>query len=416
MFDSAWINRLTSKLAYTDYMHEEVEGGSIGTTFKNEMFESRFDMYHKPLDDWKGVFTLHYKKSDFEATGEEAFTPPSTTTMLALAWLEEKHFDDVLVQVGARAEHVKLEASSMLHEVSAGVEDTFTPISTSLGVVWNYEQGYNLGISVAYSQRAPSASEVFSNGAHIGTNTYELGALYKVDSHTNEVVLSDEDIELETNVSLDLTFRKFEGDFGFIVSAFYNHIDDYYYQRNLGLTTEIFEDEHHDDDMHEHEEDEHHDEHEGEEHHDEHEGEEYLPIYAYEQSDVDLYGIESEFIYKVSPNFTATVFGDYIRAKLRDGDNLPRIPPLRLGTEFTYTNEDLSATLTAQRYFSQNKISENETDANINFYIDGVGSDLVVFIKADNITNEEARVHSSFLKDTVPLPARGFSFGVKGSF
>ncbi len=54
------------------------------------------------------------KQSDFEAIGDEAFTPPSDTTMLALAWLEEKHFDDV-ISAGrcASVEHVTLEAGAL---------------------------------------------------------------------------------------------------------------------------------------------------------------------------------------------------------------------------------------------------------------------------------------------------------------
>ena len=407
-FDNQFINRLTSKLAYTDYMHQEMEGGAVGTTFKNQLFESRFDLYHSPINDWKGALTLHYKTSDFEAIGDEAFTPPSETTMLALAWLEEKHFDDVLVQVGARIEHVNLEAGSLDNtlELSDDLSDqSFTPVSTSLGVVWNYNQGYNLGVSFGYSQRAPSASEVFSNGAHIGTSTFELGALYQVNGTSGQVELSGADIDLETSLSADFTFRKFEGDLGIIVSAFYNRIDDYYYQRNTGFTSGIFEEEDHEEEGHEHEEDG-------------------LPIFAFEQTDVDLYGLEAEVIYQVTPNFTAKVFGDYIRAELTSGGNLPRIPPLRLGSEFTYTGDKFSTTLTAQRYFDQNKVAENETstdgysiiDANINYYVDGIGNDFVVFLKADNITDEDARVHSSFLKDSVPLPGRGVSFGVRGSF
>ncbi len=412
-FDHKWLHRLTSKLAYTDYMHQEIEDGGVGTTFKNKLFESRFDFYHSLINDWKGALTLHYKTSDFEAIGEEAFTPPSTTDMLALAWLEEKHFGDVLVQIGARAEHITLEAESLDNTISLTKElseQSFTPISTSLGMVWNYTQGYNLGMSLGYSQRAPAASEVFSNGAHIATSTFELGALFEVNELTGQVGLSDKKIDLETSLSADFTFRKFEGDVGIVVSAFYNRIDDYYYQRNTGLTNEIFEEEGHDEnesleDEHGHEDDA-------------------FDIFAYEQSDVDLYGIESEFIYQVTPNFKAKLFGDYIRAKLTSGDNLPRIPPLRIGTEFNYTGEKFSATLTAQRYFDQNKIAENETstdgysmiDANVNYYVDGIGNDLVLFLKVDNITDEEARVHTSFLKDSVPLPARGFSVGVRGSF
>jgi iron complex outermembrane receptor protein len=407
-FNNEWIRRLTSKMAYTDYIHQEIEDGEVGTTFKNKMLETRFDFYHSPINDWKGAYTLHYKKSDFEAIGEEAYTPPSTTTMVALAWLEEKHFDDVLIQTGIRAEHINLKAEALDDAITLSndaSDQSFTPISASVGAVWNYDQGYNLGFSVGYSQRAPAASEVFSNGAHLGTSTFELGALYQVNEVTGEVELSNQKVDLETSLSADFTFRKFEGNLGIVVSAFYNRIDDYYYQRNTGLTSEIFEEHDHDEDEHEHEESD-------------------LPIYVYQQSNVDLYGIESEFIYQVTTNFTAKIFGDYIRAKLTSGDNLPRIPPLRVGSEFTYTGDKFSATLTAQRYFDQNKTADNETstegysmvDANINYYVDSIGNDLAVFLKVDNITDEDARVHSSFLKDSVPLPARGISFGVRGSF
>ncbi|WP_245825344.1 TonB-dependent receptor [Pseudocolwellia agarivorans] len=412
-FDNDVFHRVATKIAYTDYIHQEIEDGAPGTTFKNKMFETRFDLYHKPLNDWKGAFTLHYKKSDFEAIGEEAFTPPSKTAMTALAWLEEKHFDQFLVQAGIRLEHVSLkaeltdESENFIHLNNDMKDQSFTPLSSSLGVVWNFTPGYNLGLSLGYSQRAPSASEVFSNGPHIGTSTYELGALYKIDEATEQVVLSDKDVELESSLSFDVTFRKFEGDLGFVMSAFYNRIDDYYFQRNTGFTSEIFEDEE------EHNEADH-----------EHEEESFLPIYAYEQSDVDLYGLESELIYQVSSNFTAKIFGDYIRAKLTQGDNLPRIPPLRIGSEFNYTGENFSASLTAQRYFSQNKVANNETstagytmvDANVNYYIDNIGDDFVVFLKVDNITDVDARVHSSFLKDVAPLPAKGVSLGVRGSF
>ena len=42
--------------------------------------------------------------------------------------------------------------------------------------------------------------------------------------------------------------------------------------------------------------------------------------------------------------------------------------------------------------------------------------DVTVYVKGSNLTDEEARVHSSFLKDRAPLPGRGFSLGVRGSF
>jgi len=422
-FEDSFINRLMSKVAYTDYQHQEIEGGEVGTQFNNEMLETRFDLYHQAVDGWKGAWTLHYKENDFKAIGEEAFTPPSTKESIAVAWLEEKHVDNVLWQLGARIEHVELSASGEVEshdehgdELDGHDEEelhfnkqSFTPISASLGAVWEYSAGYNVGFSAAFSQRAPSASELFSNGAHIGTSTYEVGALFEVheEDHELHVELSDQNVELETAYNLDITWRKFEGDFGFVASAFYNHIDDYYYQANTGL---FAEDGHED-----------HDEALEEDHADESEG---LPVYVFQQNNVVMYGIEAELFYQVTPSLKATLFTDYIHAKLTDGDNLPRIPPMRIGGQFNYITDEYSAELSATHYFKQSDTAELETetdgytmlDANFNYFINNVGDDMVAFLKVNNITDEEARVHTSFLKNVSPLPARGVTVGIRGSF
>ncbi|REL34312.1 TonB-dependent receptor [Thalassotalea euphylliae] len=435
-FKDQFISRVASKLAYTDYQHQEIEGGEIGTTFKNDSLEARADVYHKEINGWNGAFTLHYKDSDFEALGEEAFTPPSETTTLAFAWLEEKHYGDLLVQLGARIEHVELTPSGEAiehhddeheeeeeHEEEHGMleEQSFTPVSASVGLVWDYQPGYNLGFSVSYSERAPSAQELFSNGPHIGTNTFEVGALYDVVEHDDhvDIELGDQDVDIEKSFNIDLTWRKFEGDFGFIVSAFYNQIDDYYYQQDTGFFME---------DGHEHGEEEHEEEGHEEEHHDEadehHDEEEGLPVFVYRQDDVDLYGVEAEFIYQVSAPLKVSVFTDYIRAELSDGGDLPRIPPMRIGSQFNYQTNSFAAELAVTHYFKQDDVAEFETetdsytmvDANFNYYLDGFGADTALFIKGNNLTDEEARVHSSFLKDDAPLPGRNITVGIRGSF
>jgi iron complex outermembrane receptor protein len=445
-FEDNFITRVMSKVAYTDYQHQEIEEGGIGTQFNNEMLETRFDLYHQAVDGWKGAWTLHYKENDFKAIGEEAFTPPSNTESIAVAWLEEKHIGNVLWQVGVRVEHVELSASGAvdLHEEHGDEHDehdehgdehgdehdehgdeldnhneaavyfdkqSFTPISASLGAVWEYSNGYNIGVSAAFSQRAPSASELFSNGAHIGTNTYEVGALFEVheEGHEVHVELSDQNVTLETAYNLDITWRKFDGDFGYVASAFYNHINDYYYQANTGLFAEDGHDSHD-----EAVEDDHADEGEG------------LPVYVFQQNNVVMYGIEAELFYQLTPTVKVTVFTDYIRAKLTDNgnNNLPRIPPMRVGGQFNYVTEKYSAELSATHYFEQSDTAELESktngytmlDANVNFFIDGLGDDLVAFVKVNNITNEEARVHTSFLKNVSPLPARSLTVGVRGSF
>jgi len=438
-FDDSFLKQVSAKFAYTDYQHKEIEDGALGTTFNNESSELKVDLYHQTFQGWKGAWTLHYKGSDFEAIGDEAFTPPSKTDSFAAAWLEEKHFGDVLVQLGARIEQVSIEADDTLigfddheQELVSFEQQDFTPISASAGFVWDYQDGYNLGLSVALSQRAPSASELFSFGPHIGTNTFEIGAMFELhidededeghgeedhehDEHGDEVhvELAENEPVIETSHSIDLTWRKFEGDFGFVVSAFYNRVNDFYFQQDTGL---VYEDEHE-----EHEE-------ETEEEHEEHE-EEGLPILIYQQADVEMYGLEAEVAYQISSPLKLTVFGDYINAKLTNGDYLPRTPPMRLGSALNYQANSFTTELSVNHYFEQDNTAPLETatgaytivDFNFNYYLSSTGlnimdNDIVLYVKGQNLTDELGFVHSSFLKEDAPLPGRSFSIGIRGSF
>jgi len=39
-----------------------------------------------------------------------------------------------------------------------------------------------------------------------------------------------------------------------------------------------------------------------------------------------------------------------------------------------------------------------------------------LFMRADNVFDEDARVHTSFLKDDAPLPGRNIQFGIRAYF
>jgi iron complex outermembrane receptor protein len=119
-----------------------------------------------------------------------------------------------------------------------------------------------------------------------------------------------------------------------------------------------------------------------------------------------------------------TLSSDYTRATLRDGGDLPRIPPLRLGGQLNYRAGNYGAELRAAHYFKQDKIGVLETqtdgytlvDAQLSYYLTTAGQDITLYLQGSNLTNEEARPHTSFLKDIAPLPARAFAAGIRAKF
>jgi len=439
-FTNDFLQSVHFRAGYTDYEHAEVEGGLVGTTFSNETEELRVDLLHKPMAGWRGGISLHYKGSDVFAQGEEAFTPPSEMEMFAVALMEERHFGDFLVQLGARAESVTLDASSVLlpeldahehddehdhdehahdeheHEGSEfvrqfAVDQEITPISLSAGVVYTINESYNVGVSLSRSERAPSASELLSFGPHIGTRTYEIGALFDL-SEEGEFVLSQTAIDLETANNIDLTFRKTQGDVGFVFNAFYNQVDNYYFQEETGLFAESGHDHAHDEEGHdeeEHSEDEHSDE---------------LPVYLFGSADAVLHGFELQVAWQTTDNLKLDFFADYVKARLKDGGALPRTSPMRVGSHVAYTLDNFRADLDITYFAKQDDISTFETetdgytlvDASITYDIPLGDIDLSVYLSGENLTDEEARVHTSFLKDIAPRPGRNFAFGVRGYF
>ncbi|TMO79240.1 TonB-dependent receptor [Pseudoalteromonas sp. S3776] len=415
--DNNWVENINLRVGYTDYSHSEIEDGEIGTTFKNETTEARLNVEHK-LAQWHGMIGYHYSESDYDAIGEEAFTPASVTTTHALYLLEEREFGDVTVELGARIEDYEItstitetehdhshdeeeEDHDEGEEESIAYSESFTNVSASVGAIWQYTPGQSVALSLSHSERAPLSAELLSNGLHIATGTYEVGLGYHIED--NEVHFEPEDIKQEKSTNLDLSFRRFSGDFGYTVNFFYNDIKNFYYQQNTGLV---------------------YDEEDGLESaigaHDD-----AVAVYQFASKDAELYGIEFDVHYQIDPSAMIKVFGDSTRAKLKDdAGNLPRIPANKLGSELQYNLGDLQLTLTGTHYFEQDDISAFETktdgytivDAQANYQLSLGAIDTQLYLNVDNITDELGFVHSSFIKDKAPLPGRNFRFGIRGYF
>jgi iron complex outermembrane receptor protein len=224
--------------------------------------------------------------------------------------------------------------------------------------------------------------------------------------------LNPDDIELEKSNNLDISLRKHSGNFGFILNGFFNRVDNFYYLSNTGYTQEL-EAHHH----HEHEHEHEHEEHEEEEHEEAVE----FPVFIYQTGDVDLWGYEAEFIWQATPGLELKLTTDSIRTQVNDTSHLPRIPPRRYGLTANYELNKWRFNLSGQYYDSQNRIAALETKTDGYFLLDTVISysiapDLQIFLKGYNLTDEYARVHSSFLKDKAPLPARNIAAGISGRF
>lgn len=392
------IETLSLTTAYTDYQHQEIEHSEPGTTFKNKALESRLTLEHSALDGWHGVLGYHVNKSDYQAFGEEAFTPDSDSLSQAVFVLEEKQFGQLNAQLGARVEHVKHDVSaSAENHATTNVSDSFTAMSASAGLVWEFVPGFSWAFAFSHSERAPSAAELYANGAHMATSSYELGLGYQLEN--GELVPNSRDIKKEAANNIDITFRSFNGDLSFTYNFFYNKINNYLYLTNTGLTMADLAIQ------------------TGEEHND-------FPLYQYQQQDATLYGLEFEARYQLDNANALSIFIDTVRAKLDNAGYLPRIPPYKAGLNYQYSGLNWSADFGVTRYAKQDKIAAYESptaaytlvDASLNYDFSLAQLDMTAFVRGTNLTDELAFVHSSFIKQDAPLPGRAITLGLRATF
>ena len=115
-------------------------------------------------------------------------------------------------------------------------------------------------------------------------------------------------------------------------------------------------------------------------------------------------------------------FGDMVDADFDPGGNAPRIPAQKIGSELRFFGDNWSAHVHVTRVAEQDDVSRFElaTDGYtlLSLYADyhiGVGGDSEVklFVRGDNLLDEEIRNHASILKNFAPESGRGVTLGLR---
>ncbi|GAB6195116.1 TonB-dependent receptor [Lysobacter xanthus] len=367
-------NGLRASIGGTDYEHVEYEGDEVGTRFLNKATEGRVELTHAALAGWSGAVGLQGLDRTYQAIGEEAFVPRTHTRGWGLFVTEQRKFDALQLDVGARLDRVSATPAT-------GASREFSPLSLSAGAAWRFNEAWRLSLNLDRAERAPGEEELFANGPHVATLSYEIGnpGLRK---------------ERANGAELGLHFHG--GRVDAKLAAYQTRFDGFVYLADTGLTADV--------------------------------GGESLPVRQWSQSDARFRGIEGEVLAHLvdvdAGRLDARVFGDRVRATLDDGGNLPRIAPARLGAELRWRSDAFRASIGATHAYRQDDVAAGETatpgytlvDAHAAWHLDYGSTGVEWFVDGSNLTNQVARVHTSFLKDRVVLPGRGVNFGVRVFF
>ncbi|MBW7894271.1 MAG: TonB-dependent receptor [Opitutaceae bacterium] len=389
--DSGLLRGARFKFGSADYRHQELEGAAVGTVFRNRGHDARVELLHQPLAGFTGAFGWQGGRSNFAAIGDEAFVPPSRTTNQALFLFEELAHGTLTWQFGGRAETQRITLRD-----GSGRSHRDHLLSASGGVVWNAAEMWTLGLALARSERAPNAQEHFADGPHPGTGAYEIG---------------DPNLGIETSTAIDLTLRKRAGLITGALTLFTNQFDGFVFEQPTGLLA-VDQEDHFDFVDADHTA-----------------AEEGLAVYRFTQSNARFQGVEAELVVHLHnggpDRLDLYLAADTVRGKeTSTGRPLPRITPNRTKVGLEWTSHAFTLGGEVQFVAAQNRLAAQELPTDGYTLVSAhAGYRLVTgrtawdfFLRGTNLGNTEARVHTSFLKDIIPLPGRSVHAGVRMSF
>ena len=181
---------------------------------------------HSLPHDWKistGVGGMWQRNIN---QGEEYLIPDHHLFDIGVFATAEWQYQKWHFSGGARFDNRHLKTTSLTEEGVLRFEalsKNFTGITGSLGVVWNVTDRINLRLNAARGFRAPTVSELSSNGVHEGSIQYELG---------------NPELKAEKSTQLDLGFDYTSHYVSLQASLFTNWIDDYIFLARLPYETD----------------------------------------------------------------------------------------------------------------------------------------------------------------------------------
>ncbi len=375
---SGFIDAIRFRGGYANYRHNELDtAGAIGTTFFNQGWEARLEVAQRDRGGWQGASGGQFFLRNLNIIGNEKFLPKSETRQFGLFTLQSIDLGSLRAELGGRIEYGVVTAQEDSALGNPNLRRAFTASSGSAGASYEVAPSWRLGLNASYTERAPSAEELFSNGPHAGTQAFEVG---------------DPALHKEASRGLELTLHGKPGPLTLAASLYHSWFSNFIFEAPTGATQDG------------------------------------LPVFNIAQADARHYGAEIELSAKVAEigGFAVNLdgIGDVTRARLTHGGPLPRIPALRLLGGVEAQSERLNGRIEVEWVARQNRVAAFETPTSGYTMVNtsfswkplGEGKKLSLTLSANNIFDVVARRHASFLKDYAPLAGRDIRLGLRASF
>jgi len=422
------LEKLQMELRYSDYLHSELEGESDDGLFGQTQLSASAHLDFS-TDEW--IFELHtqYTQSELQVCHEHGkcteFYDAKRTSIEDGIELQKNidrfdvpfshghpmpNIDESLAQIGfnaltylnddtelsttVRYEYRDMKPDSVniqeewlvTNEIDPDFYDEVNDYAISIlsGLNGYLSHTISYQTSIGYIERLPASTEMFWNGFHHATDSYIFGDRY---------------LENEESINLDLTLMHQSTYITSVIGGFYYHFNNYIFQEPLA-------DENGDpmiDPFHNSE------------------------VWQMKGMEAKVYGValkeELKTEYKTHA-LSSSLSVEAIRGELKDGGNIPRMSPYNATLELGHKYKEFSTTLKYKYVDKSRHEADNETDTPaynwLSLYFEYANTfkygEYSLYFKGENLTDELAYNHLSFLKDSAPLAGRQLTLGLSAKF
>jgi len=367
------------------YHHDELNPeDEVDSSFFIKGGEMRAALVQNERNGWGGTTGVQYLQTDIHLAGAEKYLPDSTNKQLGFFTLQSLVRGPVRFEAGVRVESGKLSADADPQIAANGgvigsvpLSVSFTPISASVGANYDIAPGWRTGISLSHNERSPAIDELFSNGPHGGSATFNLG---------------DPTLKKESSNGVEFSLHHTTGPIHVQGSVYYSRFSNFIFQAPTGEIRDG------------------------------------LPVFSYRQGKANYSGFEvqsdAKFGNALGIAWGGEVTADAVRATIKGFGPAPLIPPLRLIGALTGSRGQFDGRIEVEHDFAHNRTApiETETDgftlvnASLDYHPFAANPELTLSLQGDNLFDVDARRSTSILKDYAPLAGRDIRVSARVAF
>ena len=377
VIDRDFLKVWETDFSINNYNHIEFESnGSIGTEFGLVTTNLRSYVSHGELGVLeKGTMGISAEIEDYAVFG--ASTPNSNSYSFGAFIVEERDFNDLHLEAGLRFDFVRNapkqdDPSSNIGNIRAR---DFSALSSSFSAIYPLNEQIIVGATVLNSFRAPSLEELYSEGPHLASYSFEIG---------------NPDLGAERGLAKEL-FLTYNNRFTVVEAAVYhNGFSNYLYAQDTGRRNNRNPD---------------------------------LNDFQFVGVEAQLYGFELSVEQQFLKNILLNGSVSYTVGRQNESTTstkqvpLPLIPPLSFKSSIKYSLKDFEIGTRVTASTEQNDLGDFETKTDGFVLLDGFASYSIMSGKLlhafsfniTNVLNTTYYNHLSRIKELNPEAGRNFS-------